>query len=439
MREYLSEYKITWGEISPLFQKILQQLEAFIIDNKNKLEKERDNRIASFNSLDTTIRDLQKYDFKENYDGYTAQCKALNSKNHATYWADIFQQIRFTTNSTDFQTEKDMGIDMKTIFDTWYRYAHYDTAAIRDHLDHTNWLGYNYNVQNDKSWGDQAPYLNRSNVVAGFNSGFGWGYNATEETIRAYGDNMSAVGFISPFIETHDWRLKTLVDVGWDDDNLMIIVGFTKDNAGVEHTLSLVRGAGNIGWASDDTFFFWGLIYDMCNPTQYIITDLSSVIGHSPQPTNYNGKDSHTYCYMQAQRTGTHYEFQTTQFNRSPTGDMYFDPKYKFTFDFPSSNPGWPNDMYENMKKMCTKPSNVGFGSRSGEPSFKVLEATEIFQDEIMNAEDGKVYKYDWNSKTWYPIGSIIDSIKPRTIIYNKTTKHLYWYLGADNYEELRF
>ena len=59
-----------------------------------------------------------------------------------------------------------MGIDMKTIFDTWYRYAHYDTAAIRDHLDHTNWLGYNYNVQNDKSWGDQAPYLNRSNVVA---------------------------------------------------------------------------------------------------------------------------------------------------------------------------------------------------------------------------------------------------------------------------------
>ena len=65
MREYLSEYKITWGEISPSFQKILQQLEAFIIDNKNKLEKERDNRIASFNSLDTTIRDLQKYDFKE--------------------------------------------------------------------------------------------------------------------------------------------------------------------------------------------------------------------------------------------------------------------------------------------------------------------------------------------------------------------------------------
>ena len=56
-----------------------------------------------------------------------------------------------------------------------------------------------------------------------------------------------------------------------------------------------------------------------------------------------------------------------------------------------------------------------------------------------MNAEDGKVYKYDWNSKTWYPIGSIIDSIKPRTIIYNKTTKHVYWYLGADNYEELRF
>ena len=68
MREYLSEYKITWGEISPLFRKILQQLEAFIIDNKNKLEKERDNRIASFNSLDTTIRDLQKYDFKENYE-----------------------------------------------------------------------------------------------------------------------------------------------------------------------------------------------------------------------------------------------------------------------------------------------------------------------------------------------------------------------------------
>ena len=439
MKEYLSEFKVTWEELAPSLQRILQGLEQYIMDSKQKLETERANRIHDFSQLDTEIRNLSHYDFKENYDGYTAQVKAINKRNNATYWADIFQMIKFTTNNSETTTTQSFGIDLKNIFDNWIRYTHFDSSAIHDYLDHSNWeVGGDTNgkshSQNDWAASDQNVYLDHSKS--------GWRYDADVEYIQATVDNKCAAGFISPDVYEKNWRIKTLIDVGWDDDNLMIVVGYCKDKAGVEHTLSVVRGAGLIK-GGIDTFFWWGLIYDMCNPTQYILVNKSNVTGHSPQPTDYAGRyldsPSHTYCYIQAERQDTHYVFKTSQFNRNVEGDTYLDPNFDIVFDFPSSNPGWPQQMYENMKKMCTKPSNVGFGVRSGMPRFKVLEAEGIFQDKNYDAGTGQIYKYDWITKTWYPIGSIIDSIKPRTIIYNYITKRMYWYLGADNYEELRF
>ena len=120
-------------------------------------------------------------------------------------------------------------------------------------------------------------------------------------------------GFISPDDTYKNYKLIIKAKVGWDDDNIMVVCGYTKDSSGVEHTLMLVRGAGWGGWepyptdyfdpAQADTFMWWALIYDMGNATQHVLVNKNSLIGI--QPTNGN---PNTACYISLKRVGTHIE-----------------------------------------------------------------------------------------------------------------------------------
>ena len=55
-----------------------------------------------------------------------------------------------------------------------------------------------------------------------------------------------------------------------EDAQLAIILGYMKDAAGKEHTLSLVRAFGDRYTGKPPIKIAWAFVYDMCNPTQYI-------------------------------------------------------------------------------------------------------------------------------------------------------------------------
>ena len=127
----------------------------------------------------------------------------------------------------------------------------------------------------------------------------------------------------------------------------MIIAGYMKDSNGVEHTLSLVRGAGNIksGFGDPiygaekyaqyngciDTTFWWGLIYDMGNPTQHILINKSADTG----PSKFHTADTnHCIAYITLIRTDSHLECRTTDW--SVDGSDKTDVNdWSFTWDIP--------------------------------------------------------------------------------------------------------
>ena len=60
-----------------------------------------------------------------------------------------------------------------------------------------------------------------------------------------------------------------------------------------------------------------------------------------------------------------------------------------------------------------------------------------IFEDEIISLEDDIVWRYV--DGVWIQEGKVSNTIPPRSLLYNKTTKRLFWYVGPGNYEEIKF
>lgn len=348
------------------------------------------------------------------------------------YTHDEFMEKRVVTNDDELdQMFKRTPDEMHTIFNTWIRYAHYDAKMIRDYLDRSNW-SLSYPEGQNRREDQYTVYTDKTKD--------GWSFNEKDNTICANYDYMPAAGFISPANDKYYYYLYTMVDVGWDDDNLMVVVGYTKDAKGIEHTLSVVRGCGKIrpgfrGGIEDpyglhikgiDTIFWWGLIYDMCNPTQYILLNLSKFTPSSIYSNR--GSNSKTIAYVTVTREANYLYCKTTDF--SADGSNHKDiEKATFEFSCPDTRPAdWSPEMYENIKEMMTKPNHVGFGCRSGLPRFTIVDQSGIFDDtDIYALHQNKQYYFNYFTNKWEVKQKITDNkdISPKTFLYNKFLNNL--------------
>ena len=84
--------------------------------------------------------------------------------------------------------------------------------------------------------------------------------------------------------------------------------------------------------------------------------------------------------------------------------------------------------MYDNIKEMMTKPNHVGFGCRSGQPRFTIVDQSGIFDDtDIYALHQNKQYYFNYFTNKWEVKQKITDNkdISPKTFLYNKNLNNL--------------
>ena len=494
-----NEDKVSYKELAPSLKRLFKKLEkeikerqiGYIDDNAKYIDRLKDKLTALENRDD--LKELYKMAKNDDEESASGQVLKINPSKRSLYQHDEFLNRRIVSNQ--YEKEEEMlriPTSMETIFKTWKRYAHFDAYATT-YLDETN-----HNVadlpegQNLNSW-EYNLYLDPNQT--------GWIFDKKTNCIRGTYDGHVTTGFISPTADYFSYYLKTMIDVGWDDDNLMIVLGYIVDENGKEHTLSLVRGAGNfvtgngkyiesfikdgkryynrIGYnipipGSDygpegfkpgnpsinyprdkwknkincrdvgnlpfDTTFWWGLIYDMGNDTQFIITDLSDEVGPSAFPTRYDENNGTCITYISALRDGNYFKFTTSEWSKNGSDDKPM-PEGTFEFVLPDEKPEhWSDEIFENMKKMCLEPSHVGFGCRSGQPRFTIMDQRGIFDDEdIYSLYEDKIFSFNSQKFSWEFKEKISENknFTQKIFLYNPRLKTLYWYNDVFDYTRI--
>lgn len=534
------EDKVGYQELAPGLKELLDKIEAEIKGRQSEYIKGNADLIKNLQGRATKLENNDKlnslYELTENDDEFSAsgQVLKINPSAKKLYQHDEFLARRIVSNQYEKDDEMIRIPDtMEKIFTTWKRYAHFDRFSTML-LDRTN-----YGRPGEYPEGQNLDH--RIYTVYTDPKQTGWRFNKNTNCIEATIDGVATAGFISPTADYANYYLKTMVDTGWDDDNLMIIIGYMKDSNGKEHTLSLVRGSGTFpnslqledvrngkleqissfmhngkklykrplynlparvlpkndgnnfiignptftyprskfrdAFNSVDAYnhdatteetrkngaewdniyrneifpkssayygvvfdctFWWGLIYDMGNDTQFIITDLSDEVGPAPFATNHRAVETATtIAYISAQRDGNYFKFTTTGWSIDGSADTIL-PQGTFEFSCPEEKPAtWSDEMYDNIQKMCLEPSHIGFGCRSGLPRFTIVEQQGIFKDEnIYSVYEDKEYKFNPRTVGWDAIGTVSEnkSFTQKIFLYNPRLKTLYWYNDAFDY-----
>ena len=419
------EDKISYQELSRGLKDILDNM-------KNECEVNQKNTIGDiYLKIDEFLKRLEeiansvtgKHD--EDIFGSVAtddktsdgQVIKINPPVKKVYPHDEYLEKRVVDNDEDLAEEFTRIPDsMETIFNSWYIFAHYDKQATSV-LDNSNYTS-NNNGQN--LW-DRYPF----NVEL---RGVGWVFDKSTNMISHIVDGECTTGFIAPVKRYYNYYIKMMLDVGWDDDNLQFVVGFIKDSNGIEHTLQVVRGFGHYD-GGVDCKFYWGLIYDMGNSTQHIIIDYSNKPNMFPAWDSHNY--DHSYCYMTITKVSSLLTCRTSGWSLDGSNEDLV-PAWDFTYKFPETKPAdWSDEMYENMRKMMTETTQIGFGARSGTPRFTILDQSGIFDDtDIYALHQNIQYYFNYYENAWQPRQKVTDNtdIVPRIFLYNKFLKQLYFY-----------
>lgn len=494
-----NEDKVSYKELAPSLKRLFKDLEkeikerqiGYINDNAKYIDRLKDKLTALENRDD--LKELYAMTKTDDEESASGQVLKINPSKKSLYQHDEFISKRIVAN--EYEKENEFGripTSMEEIFKTWKRYAHFNMYATR-YLDTTDCAERGLLDGQNLNQGGFQVYL-KGNV---------WQFDKKTNMIISTLDSGATAGFISPTADYYSYYIKTLVDTGRDDDNLMLVVGYTVDDNGKEHTLSLVRGAGNFSgdinnpnnffikdgkkyykregytipipyidygekgfipgnpsinypidkwydifkktpvfnnsgtWWHFDTIFWWGLIYDMGNDTQFILKDYSNEVGPSPKPTWYSRA---CISYISALRDGNYFKFTTSQWSEDGSDDKPI-PEGTFEFILPDEKPEqWSDEMFENMKKMCLEPSHVGFGCRSGQPRFTIMDQRGIFDDEdIYSLYEDKIFSFNSQKFSWEFKEKISENknFTQKIFLYNPRLKTLYWYNDVFDYTRI--
>lgn len=419
------ENKITWSEISPSlqakfiqFSSILDGIELTIIQNKalisenkiqietnsaalDELEKYLDKKLAELEAYISSIKITSTYTSDGGIasilaNGFYGQVVKINPGGSTIFTHDNFERLRVVHNQADFDylVANIKMISLADVFNTWYRFAHSDNWALAQLV--TNSREHSFGTWQNKG------YLNI------------WSYNASDQSISQNVNDAPVCGFINPVDFYSNYYLRIKYNTG-DDDNTLIFVGFMTDSNGIEHTLSVIRGAHS------DTICYWAFVYDAGNPTQHKIIDYTNVVG---------SQDGGTF-YMSVKRIDSYFEFKT-----APSNSNVDEETWTMRWQYPSS---CPSDMtaeeYTNIGIMVTRINRIGFGVRSMCTSFYIDKQIYIFDDEdIYRLDTDEVYGFNSSTNSWYKKGKASDVLVPDTYLYCSITKHLFFYTSASKW-----
>ena len=266
-----------------------------------------------------------------------------------------------------------------------------------------------------KTWTKFAHLPNYSQTISGtaLSEVNAWRYNSSLNAIQNSVNTTAFVGFLRPEPK-QNWRLK-IRGKGTDSDNdyFAIIIGYLVDEHGVQHTLSLLRTYNNTEHAKTGLF---SLVYDFNSIANWD----GLVIMNETSQIKTQGVSWAKPTLIQVTRKGNYIKCETGESNGSTL-------TASFEYTLPTEKPeAWTDEQFNNITKMLSEPSQMGFGMCSQPGYFQLLETDGIFDNsDIFDGINNVVYKFNNTSNKWENSGKISDNIGNYTICFDKKTKVL--------------
>ena len=240
-----------------------------------------------------------------------------------------------------------------------------------------------------------------------------WTYNSSLNAIQNSINTTAFVGFLRPEPK-QNWRLK-IRGKGTDSDNdyFAIIIGYLVDENGVQHTLSLLRTFDKSEHPNTGLF---SLVYDFNSIANWD----GLVIMNETSQIKTQGASWTKPTLIQVTRKGNYIKCETGESNGSTL-------TASFEYTLPTEKPEtWTEEQFNNITKMLSEPSQMGFGMCSQPGYFQLLETDGIFDNsDIFDGINNVVYKFNNTSNKWENSGKISDNIGNYTICFDKKTKVL--------------
>nr|DAT64641.1 MAG TPA: putative virion structural protein [Caudoviricetes sp.] len=445
LQSLVGEFSTNAERLKERVDKIKETIDSYspqITEQNNTIDtiiKEVETKFSEIKKKASTIptipraTDGSKYDFTKEgttsaiSSGFYGQYAKVNgNKGKEIFSHDGFEEAKICTNQSEFDTmSQTTKVGLKEVFDTWYRYAHFNRSST-GMLDNSNW---------DHTGLDGQNLANPNFTQFTDKTKGAWVYKEDTKEIACTVDSFPTAGFVIPYDGPTSWMMRLRCDTGKDDDNFGIVVGYMKDKNNVEHTLTVVRAAGEYGEPESkmtdainpsyiDTKFWWGLIYDMGNSTQFFINNLSQLAGHKLAVDN-------PITYITVVKNYDSLECRTTPMSPRQAEITTDDPTLTFRFSIPDSKPGsWSQEMYDNIKTMLRTTSRMGFMTRSNKIKFRIDKQQYVFDDGLIyRLDNGKAYDYNSTTNKWEPVGDIGKYLTPHTFLYNKKLNRLVYYI----------
>ena len=266
-----------------------------------------------------------------------------------------------------------------------------------------------------KTWTKFAHLPNYSQTISGtaLSEVNAWRYNSSLNAIQNSVNTTAFVGFLRPEPK-QNWRLK-IRGKGTDSDNdyFAIIIGYLVDEHGVQHTLSLLRTYNNTEHSKTGLF---SLVYDFNSIANWD----GLVIMNETSQIKTQGVSWAKPTLIQVTRKGNYIKCETGESNGSTL-------TASFEYTLPTEKPeAWTDEQFNNITKMLSEPSQMGFGMCSQPGYFQLLETDGIFDNsDIFDGINNVVYKFNNTSNKWENSGKISDNIGNYTICFDKKTKVL--------------
>ena len=496
MASYTREYNIEWEQLAPSLQQKYTDMLTNAIDldtsinqtsddltninylistfyNKyEELDRSINKAIEEVNTLlDTTIKKLDKLTNEGDIEtavqsAFPGQYAKINSTKDGIIASDNFYDIMVTDNQEDKAEMQGIAVKLEDIVGDWYKFAHMDIAKTSD-IDSAN------NIRNDGVFKDHSNHIVEPEFVTGFcqnnrvfsacdkwyihyeaDIGNGnqtysvseallydssecrkaWSFNTDTGTISCSRDGLCTSGIVDLNEYKNYFEIKVRVDTNLEDGNFGILVGFCiVENEDLqlyeEHTLSIVRANGRRQSGSPTNKLYWALVYDLGYRSQYILTpEINTATGVASSRSN-------RYCTIRVAKRGNRISAYTSNFSTSKT--PLENANLNLGFTLPKSKPDdWSYDMYKNIKTML-KRSRIGFITRSNKTDFTLISQSHALgcDNLLVCLDENSVYSFVDNK--WSKVGAIKDYITPRTFLYNKQTKKIFFYLNDDKYRRV--
>lgn len=498
MASYTREYNITWEQLAPDVQQKYRDLLNNSIDvdtminqtsdeltNLNyltslyfhkceELERAIDKGIEEASrALELTVKKLNALTTEGNIEtalqsAFPGQYAKINSTKNGIIASDNFYDIMVTDNPTDKATMQSVAIKLEDVVEDWYRFAHMDVAKTSE-IDTVN------NLKNDTTFKDHSEHIIDPDFINGFcqnNTAFSacdnwaikgtidlgagensykvsqallydssecrkaWSFNTETGTIRCSRDGLCTSGIVDLNEYKNYFEIKVRVDCNQEDGNFGILVGFCiveNEDLGLyeEHTLTVVRANGRRSDNKITNKLYWALVYDLGYRSQFILTpEINTTTGAS------SGKaTTYRYCTIRVAKRGNKISAYTSNFSSSK--NPVENANLTLGFTLPKSKPDdWSYDMYKNLKTML-KRSRIGFVTRSNRTDFTLISQSHALgcDNLLVCLDENAVYSFVDNK--WSKVGVIKDYITPRTFLYNKETKKIFFYLNDDKYRRV--